>query len=691
MRTTPRPDERGMALVLVMLITVAVAALAAGAIFLTSSSYLISKGHEREDDMRNAADAGIELGRSALNGNPALFPDSGYTTYQNAQPVLDASGNQIPGLTRSIYFGPTGSATGQYGIFGSVLSVISDQSGAVVVRRGELSQESFAKFAYYTNSEGSGICFGNGDQIFGPMHTNDNMCIYSSGVHFHSTVEVSGTITNAGYGTFDLGYIQHGAVIPLPTLAQLAKLATYATQGGMNFTAPSGGTSTQSRLRIEFVALDLDGDGRVTGPNEGFFKVYIANSSANAQFVSGDPLTSNVNTTMTCGDVHIRTSNGVTDTTFWTAYDHYNAKPAYPYPPTMTVPGGGTSEPTSSGSTNQHNAASYSLARTWSRCYLAGDDHLNLDTLGVAPYRYTNTFRATDGFGSWQQYTATPDPAVVAALKNPASKAVDTTLATRQLEAQYLWPLARVYNPNSKGVIYVNGRVVLSGVVTRQGDGGGERQRDHRRRPPVCHRPGIGPVPHGEHARLAVGRHHLHGRQRAQHAAEFLRRVQDLRLHLRRVPPGRAVDPQLLHGGELRQGPDVAGAVQRHGDRARLSLHHRRDHPGDARRGRHHGRDRLHQGVLLRPVRLPDAAAVLPDHGPVLPEPLLRDRPGELQRPELLRHPLAELVVREDPPAPAGVASSTAAPAAVRPGPGGRPGGRTVSGPAAPRAVPPRA
>lgn len=48
---TPTPHvvrERGIALVLVMLITVAVAALAAGAIFLTGSSYLISRDSSRK-------------------------------------------------------------------------------------------------------------------------------------------------------------------------------------------------------------------------------------------------------------------------------------------------------------------------------------------------------------------------------------------------------------------------------------------------------------------------------------------------------------------------------------------------------------------------------------------------------------------------------------------------------------------
>jgi hypothetical protein len=458
-----------MALVLVMLITVAVAALAAGAIFLTSSSYLISKEHEQEDDLRNAADAGIELGRSALNGNPALFPDSGYVTFQNNQPVLDASGNQVPGMTQSIYFGPTGSSTGQYGIFGSVVSVISNRSGAVAVRRGELSQESFARYAYYTNSEGSGICFGGGDQIFGPMHTNDDMCIYSSGARFHSTVDVSGTITGVSYGTFDQGYTAHGAIIPMPTMADLAKLATYATQGGMNFTAPSGGTTYQSRLRIEFVALDLDGDGRVTGPNEGFFRVYVDTSSIAAAigYATGTA-PANENQGLNCGDFHARSNGTITDTAFYSAEWHYDGiggvSTAYPIPGNSI--GGGTAENATNNATNRQNAGTYSLQRTSAKCYLGGDDHLTLDTLGAgATARYINSFRAADKYGYWMRFTATPDASVIAALARNASRALDTLLATRQVEAQYLWPLGRIFNPNSKGVIYVTGRVVLSGVV----------------------------------------------------------------------------------------------------------------------------------------------------------------------------------------------------------------------------------
>ncbi|MGD0484450.1 MAG: PilX N-terminal domain-containing pilus assembly protein [Gemmatimonadales bacterium] len=464
---TPTRHPRGMALVVVMLLTVAIAALAAGAIFLSSSNALIARGQEREEDMRNAADAGIELGRSALNGTPSLFPDTGYTALQVNSPVYDASGNLISGVTRSVYYGPTGSSTGQYGIFGSVVSVITDRTGAVVVRRGELSQESFARFAYYTDSEGSGICFGNGDQIWGPVHTNDDLCIYSSGARFRNFLEVSGTITGLSYGTFDMGYVQHGAVVPLPTMADLAKLNTYATAGGMAFTAVSGGTTTQSTMRIEFWPLDLDGDGRVTGPTEGFFRIYKATAAAGAPYVtatapSSNPTYSNLN----CGDWHTVTGGSPANPglVFYTTPWHLGltASPGTWF--TSGVTGHTTSNLTTLSNRQTNGTASVQQTTNPSRCWLGGDDHLFvLDSVGG--YRPRNTFRPTDAYGGWVKYTTTPDAAIIAALKNPASGAVDTTLAARTLEAQYLWPLSRQYNPNSKGVIYVTGKVVVSGVV----------------------------------------------------------------------------------------------------------------------------------------------------------------------------------------------------------------------------------
>lgn len=463
MRSTRQTDQRGIALIVVMLLTVAVTALVAGAIYLTSTAKSIAGGQEREEEMRNAADAGIELGRSALNGTSVTL-DTVYQALFTNQTVLDANGTAIPGVTRSVYYGPTGSSTGQYGIFASIVSVITDRSGAVMVRRGELAQESFAKFAYYSDNEGSGICFGGNDQIFGPLHSNDDVCIYSSLAHFHSTFDVSGIITGKSYGTFDMGYTENGSIIPLPTVTALSKLATYATQGGMNFTAPSGGAKGQPRMRIEFVSLDLDGDGRVTGPDEGFYRIYSNTAAANVDYVSARRIATPENS-VNCGHYH--------NATFFTAAQHKlgGASSLWVAPWNSTAGAPPASRTHVGAAAPGTAAANESLSLNTSggayRCWLGGDDHLFITSVlpasgGQVP---RNTFAAADAQGGWVQYTATPDPTVVAGLKNAASLTVDTTLASRSLQAQYLWPLSRTFNPNSKGVIYVNGRIGISGVL----------------------------------------------------------------------------------------------------------------------------------------------------------------------------------------------------------------------------------
>jgi hypothetical protein len=60
-----------------------------------------------------------------------------------------------------------------------------------------------------------------------------------------------------------------------------------------------------------------------------------------------------------------------------------------------------------------------------------------------------STFTPVDPWGSWALYSNTPDAKVT----------------LRRSDAKYLFPLHRSLNPNSKGVVYVNGTVAISGVV----------------------------------------------------------------------------------------------------------------------------------------------------------------------------------------------------------------------------------
>ena len=168
----PKLNERGIALITVLLLSVALTALALGAAMISMNAGLIRRYGERISVADDGAVAGLEEVRSALNGTPSLYPDSGYVQIENAVAVRNSSGAVIPGLTRSSWAGPSGVKSGQFGVFGSILTVVSDQTNIKVVRRLEVNQESFSKYAYFTDSEGSGICFGGGDNIFGILRRN---------------------------------------------------------------------------------------------------------------------------------------------------------------------------------------------------------------------------------------------------------------------------------------------------------------------------------------------------------------------------------------------------------------------------------------------------------------------------------------------------------------------------------------
>ncbi len=402
-RTGISNGDEGFALVTTMLIALVVATLIAGALTVGMSNTLSNRYYERHTELVSSSRAGLELGRSLLNADRSLFPDTGYVVLENAASVSNGQGGTIPGAQRWTYAGPTGNITGQYGIFGSIVSVTKDPGKGVAIRRSQVRQESFARYAYFTDIEPSNISFGGGDQIFGPVHSNSDIKVYSSGATFHDEVRTAGGVVGESYATFVEGYEAGVTPIPLPETAELDRLESIAAVGGMDFTG-GGGSWGQSGLRLQFVALDLDGDGSVTGEDEGFVAVYQSNDedwvTANRPTGGTYPFASSEN----CG----RFYGG----TFVAAADHPH---------------------TYGGTTYQWWEALISSSR---RCFLGGSSQL------------TGGFQADDGKGQWQQYTTNPDPRL-AGLPY----------------ANYLFPLSRNINPNFKGVIHVDGKVVISGVL----------------------------------------------------------------------------------------------------------------------------------------------------------------------------------------------------------------------------------
>lgn len=400
-------NERGIALITVLLVALVVGAISVGAALIMTNISLISRYGERQLSLEAIADAGVEVGRSAVNGDNTLYPDTAYNVLESGATVVDAGGATIPNVRRWVYVGPTGITSGQYGVFGSVVSVAEDDFGNRVVRRGEIAQESFAKFAYFTDVEPSNISFGGGDQIFGPVHTNSYLKIYPSGATFWGPVTTALTVQGGQYATFAQGYTEGVTPIPMPETADLVKLQAQAQAGNTAISGNTQGGSGEASTRIEFIAIDLNGDGDVNGANEGFFRVY---QSTDPNWVTGeypsDYTTNFLRNSVNCGHYH-------DDGSFVVADVH---------------PG----EPSSDSWVD-------AVSDSDRRCYLGGSDSLS------------GGFDANDGRGQWLQWPGAVNP-----------------LVAGRPDAQYLFPITRQLNPGFKGVIFVSGKVAISGVLRGQ-------------------------------------------------------------------------------------------------------------------------------------------------------------------------------------------------------------------------------
>ena len=443
--------RRGAALFIVMIFVVAVAVMALTAIVTGGNASLIAKSYARENDLSYSAEAALAIGKSRVNFDPAALPDTGYKVLMQNASLASADGQTIAGVTVTVYAGLSGSSSGQFGRFASIVAEARDLQGNGFVRRLELSQESFAKYAYWSNDENPGgttIYFGGGDQLWGPVWSNDNISIASSGATFNDELATAKTISGKSYGTFRKGYKENQKAITLPSTSQLAsKLLPLAAAAGWNFTAPTTGGASGARMRIEFVAVDLNGNGDSSGVDEGFFKVYTGTTAAWTRADYPGATTSSVNQ---CGDWHPVVASGPLK--FFPASIHNTT-----WFQNLMVAAGMTS---AAATTEQGASLATIMGHTGARCFLGGSPQLvaveRTTALGFAASAIEKggddtTFTATDAFGAWTQYSATPNANV---------------LSKRPWDAQYLFPLHRTLNTNAKGVIHVAGTVGVSGVLS---------------------------------------------------------------------------------------------------------------------------------------------------------------------------------------------------------------------------------
>jgi hypothetical protein len=448
-RRANRLHRRGSALVMVLLMTVALAALALSAIFMTSGGSMLTRHYDREREFRYAAEAALAMGKSRLHTDTSLvLPDTGYVTLLSNAQIMGADGQELPGVRVNLYAGRTGSTTGQFGLYASLVAEARDNSGARYVRRLELAEENFARFLGFTNqNQATPGYFAKGHVFVGPMWSNDIVYIADwaphIGAEFRDDLGTARTITGKTGGIYFKGYRENQPRIELPSMARLARLAAYGAAGNASFNAPTIGNETTARMRIELVWVDLNGDG-MADEDEGFFRVYEANAGQN-RWLRGEY--NAANRPRNCG-VFIPSGPAAEPRFYPHAGTAFNTALPGAWARALWVAAGMTPAQADAMSARTFDQV---MALPTARCFLGGDPHLaGVERTGAAAAvaGSDTTFTANGQYGRWLPYPGAVAPEV---------------LLARPHDAGFLFPIHRRLNPGFKGVIHVNGTVGLSG------------------------------------------------------------------------------------------------------------------------------------------------------------------------------------------------------------------------------------
>ena len=476
-QTAARRPRRGVALVFVLVFVIAMAALAMSSIFMASNANLLAKSYDRERDLKYAAEAALAIGKSRVNADPTILTMRTVgqldTAILSGQVLAGADGLPIPGITVNVYVGPSGSTSGQFGKFSSIIAEARDQRGNGFIRRLELTQESFAKFAYWSGQENATgaatIYFCCKNELWGPVWSNDTISIYNTGATFHDQVGTPMSFINGvSYGTFAKGYQLNQKPIALPSMTQLLSLKTISATSGWDFTSGATGSNDETSVldRIEFLAVDLNASGDSTDLNEGLFRIYKATSAA---YLRGDYPTGNppaASAVKFCGDWHMaRVGANPAALQFYPASVHnttwFNAQIK------QGLIDGGTAAAAATTQANAEQTANLAtiMGHANSRCYLPGDEHLvaversSTYTDPLTSAGYTNTAIQKGGMDT------TFTPAGVSGAGKLNTNTPNATISGLRRDAKYLYPLDRLYNGTAKGVIHFSGNLGLSGTL----------------------------------------------------------------------------------------------------------------------------------------------------------------------------------------------------------------------------------
>lgn len=262
--------RRGSALILVLLMTLAIAGLSIAAIFMSSSANLLSAFYDKEREFRLAAESALELVRSRLERDPAFaIPDTGMRQVLAGAQIADAAGTPLTRARVNVYAATTGDSGGLGLPTVTLLAAAYDAGGTRYVRRLDLRRESFSRYAYFVDSFPASAQHGP-ETVNGRVHTNGSWRLTSTGNRYRDTLTAVGAVT--GSGTFDVDSIVGVSRVRYPVDSTFPRLDSLAAAANLSFAPVSGGARGS---RLEFVAYDVDGDGAVEA-TEGFARIFDA-------------------------------------------------------------------------------------------------------------------------------------------------------------------------------------------------------------------------------------------------------------------------------------------------------------------------------------------------------------------------------------------------------------------------------
>lgn len=267
-------NRRGSALILVLLMTLAVAGLSIAAIFLSSSAGLLSRFYDKEREFQLAAESALELVRSRLTfGSTLVIADTGVTQVLAGYQVTDAAGAVLRRAFVNVFASATGDTTGLNLPHVTLLAAAYDASGTRYVRRMDLRRESFSRYSLFADRFGASLRFGPGT-VPGRVHTNET---WRSGAGTSAATyrdTVSAVVGLAGTSTLMAGSATGVPPVRYPTDSTYPRLDTLAASANLSF-APvnSSGSGWRTGSRLEFVSFDADADG-LLDEREGYARIF---------------------------------------------------------------------------------------------------------------------------------------------------------------------------------------------------------------------------------------------------------------------------------------------------------------------------------------------------------------------------------------------------------------------------------